>query len=51
MLPRHARCGVSVVAVQAALLAREGLYAQMWERQQARGEQEQTSPATGELIN
>ena len=26
------------------LLAREGLYAQMWERQQARGEQEQGSP-------
>ncbi|KRB81895.1 ABC transporter ATP-binding protein/permease [Duganella sp. Root198D2] len=35
----------------AALLAREGLYAQMWQRQQARGEQEQTSPATGELVN
>jgi len=35
----------------AALLAREGLYAQMWERQQARGEQEQVSPATGELVN
>ncbi len=35
----------------AALLAREGLYAQMWERQQARGEQEQSSPATGELVN
>jgi ATP-binding cassette, subfamily B, heavy metal transporter len=35
----------------ASLLAREGLYAQMWERQQARGEQEQVSPATGELVN
>jgi ATP-binding cassette subfamily B protein len=35
----------------AALLAREGLYAQMWERQQARGEQEQPSPASGELVN
>jgi len=35
----------------AALLAREGLYAQMWERQQARGEQEQPSPAGGELVN
>lgn len=35
----------------AALLAREGLYAQMWERQQVRGEQELVSPATGELIN
>ena len=35
----------------AALLAREGLYAQMWERQQARAEQEQSSPATGELVN
>ncbi len=35
----------------AALLAREGLYAQMWERQQVRGEQELASPATGELIN
>jgi ATP-binding cassette subfamily B protein len=35
----------------ATLLAREGLYAQMWERQQARGEQEQSSPATGELVN
>jgi ATP-binding cassette subfamily B protein len=35
----------------AALLAREGLYAQMWERQQARGEQEQSSPATSELVN
>ena len=35
----------------ASLLAREGLYAQMWERQQARGEQEQSSPATGELVN
>jgi len=34
-----------------ALLAREGLYAQMWERQQARGEQEQPSPASGELVN
>ena len=34
-----------------ALLAREGLYAQMWERQQARGEQEQPSPAGGELVN
>jgi ATP-binding cassette subfamily B protein len=33
----------------AALLAREGLYAQMWERQQARGEQEQSSPVAGEL--
>ncbi len=35
----------------AVLLAREGLYAQMWERQQARGEQEQPSPASGELVN
>ncbi|MGW8395004.1 ABCB family ABC transporter ATP-binding protein/permease [Pseudoduganella sp. HUAS MS19] len=35
----------------AALLAREGLYAQMWERQQARGEQEQATPASGELVN
>lgn len=34
----------------AALLAREGLYAQMWERQQARGDQEQSSPADGELV-
>jgi ATP-binding cassette subfamily B protein len=35
----------------AALLAREGLYAQMWERQQARGEQEQSSPVNTELVN
>ena len=35
----------------ASLLAREGLYAQMWERQQARGELEQSSPATGELVD
>ncbi|MYN00490.1 ATP-binding cassette domain-containing protein [Pseudoduganella sp. DS3] len=34
----------------AALLAREGLYAQMWERQQARGDLEQSSPADGELV-
>ncbi|MCE3264654.1 MAG: metal transporter permease [Pseudoduganella sp.] len=34
----------------AALLAREGLYAQMWERQQARVETEQSSPLGGELV-
>ncbi|XLZ69109.1 ABC transporter ATP-binding protein/permease [Massilia sp. SR12] len=34
----------------AALLAREGLYAQMWERQQARGDQELSSPLDGELV-
>jgi ATP-binding cassette subfamily B protein len=34
----------------AALLAREGLYAQMWERQQARSETEQSSPLGGELV-
>ncbi|WP_342118271.1 ABCB family ABC transporter ATP-binding protein/permease [Pseudoduganella sp. OTU4001] len=34
----------------AALLAREGLYAQMWERQQARGDQEQASPTSDELL-
>lgn len=34
----------------AALLAREGLYAQMWERQQARGDLEQSSPTDGELV-
>ncbi|WP_028102599.1 ABCB family ABC transporter ATP-binding protein/permease [Pseudoduganella violaceinigra] len=35
----------------ASLLAREGLYAQMWERQQARGELEQSSPVSGELVD
>jgi ABC-type transport system involved in Fe-S cluster assembly fused permease/ATPase subunit len=34
-----------------SLLAREGLYAQMWERQQARREQELASPVEDELVS